>query len=118
MLTALAWVGRIFSPAVASLTPGISPRLIMALAGALVILVAVGAPAGAVYIHMHGKQREAVSVERVACDLRISQGEAESATILAGIMATIQEDDGDEPENAAAERKLCKRSKLCRENGR
>jgi hypothetical protein len=68
MFTLLSWLGRFSWPLVGFLLPGMSPRLVMWLAGCLAVLVAVGGPAGAVWIHMRGVVREVRNTERLTRD--------------------------------------------------
>lgn len=113
MLTVLAWIGRIFSPAVAALTPGISPKLIMAMATVLAVLVAVGGPAGAVYIHMHAKQSAAEARINAEWKAKIAQSTAEwTAFISEAVQAVAAEPEP--PSDRKELEKLCASSKLCR----
>lgn len=118
ILTALSWLGRLSWPVLGSLLPGMSPRLMMVLAGALAALVVIGGPAGAVWLHMHGKQREAVNLADARCEYRISESARASETRLAELLGTIKasEDTAAEPKTKAEEIAACKKSKLCREN--
>lgn len=113
MIAALSWLGRLSLPVVTSLVPGLSPRLLMILAGFLAVLVAVGGPAGAVWLHMHGVKREAINLANASCELRIAESVAQSAQILAGILSQIPEDDED---GTAAE--ICKRDRFCKAGGK
>lgn len=114
MWTVLAFVGRWAWPAVGALIPGISPKLIMPLAAALAVLVAVGGPAGAVWLHMHGARVEAVRGANAACELRIADGARISAESLSHLLDTINKLEADEPKTPAEEKALCAKSKLCR----
>lgn len=106
----LAW------PVIGALVPGINPKVMMVLAGILAAVIVVGGPAGAVWIHMHGAKREAVTTANAACELRIAQSTAASAQALADILASVKEDEP-APKTKAEASAACKRSKLCRENG-
>jgi hypothetical protein len=88
----------------------------MVLAGFLAVLVAIGGPAGAVWLHMHGVKREAVRLANASCELRIAESAAESAKRLAGILQKIKEDDDGDDGKTAAE--LCKGSPFCRDRGK
>lgn len=117
MLTALSFLGRLAWPVLGSLVPGMSPRLVMYLAGLLAVLVAVGGPAGAVWLHMHGARGEAVAAANSACELRISEGARASAESLSHLLDIINkgEETAVEPASKADELALCKRSKQCLE---
>src|SRR6185312_7954633 len=100
-------------PLVATWLPGFNPRLLMWLAGSMAVLVAVGGPAGAVWLHMHGARNEAIKGAKAACELRISEGARASAQALAELLATIsRDDDGDAGKTADA---MCKGSPFCRD---
>jgi hypothetical protein len=120
ILTALSWLGGLSWPVLGSLLPGLSPKLMMALAAMLVALVVVGGPAGAVWLHMHGKQREAVNVANMHCELRIAESARVSAAKLTQLLDTIKtgEDAAEDPKSKAEELAACKKSKLCRENAK
>jgi hypothetical protein len=120
MLTVLAFIGRWAWPAIGALIPGISPKLIMPLAAILAVLVAVGGPAGLVWLHMHGAKAEAVRGANSACELRIADGARISAESLSHLLDTIKrgEEAAVEPKTKAEEVAACKRSKLCREHAK
>lgn len=119
MLTIFAWLGRLSWPLIGSLVPGINPKLVMWLAGALAVLVAVGGPAGAVWLHMNGARGEAVKTANARCELRMADGARISAESLSRVLGVIKagEEAAPEPRTKAEERTLCRKSKLCRENG-
>ena len=120
MLAALSWLGRLSWPLIGSLAPGISPRLAMNLATVMAVLAAVGGPAGAVWLHMHGARSEAVKTANAKCELRIADGARISAESLTYVLGVIKagEEAASEPKTKAEERALCRKSKLCRENGK
>lgn len=120
MLTALAWIGRLAWPVIGAVIPGISPKLIVPLAVALAVLVAVGGPAGAVWLHMHGARGEAVRTANAKCELRIADGARISAESLSHVLATIKlgDDSAVEPKTKTEELKACRASKLCREHAK
>jgi hypothetical protein len=120
MFTLLSWAGRLVWPVLGSLLPGMSPTLMMALAGTLFALVVVGGPAGATWLYMHGKQREAINLAGAACELRISESARASAARLTHVLDTIKtsEETAVEPRSKAEEVAACRKSKLCRENAK
>jgi hypothetical protein len=120
MFTVLSWLGRLSWPVLGSLLPGMSPALMMALAGSLVALVAVAGPAAAVWLHMHGKQREAVALADARCEIRIAESARVSAAKLTQLLDTIKtgEDAAEEPKSRAEELAACRKSRLCREHAK
>ncbi len=101
MLSFLAVLGRAAAPFLLSLAPGISPRFVMVFAALLAILVAVGAPAGGVWLHMRGERKVAVVEERKACELSKEESARVSAETMAHLLDQIakheEEDDGRTP---------------------
>jgi hypothetical protein len=120
MFTLFSWAGRLAWPLLGSLLPGMSPKLMMVLASMLAALVVVGGPAGAVWLHMHGKQREAVNLSNMQCELRIAESARASAARLTQVLDTIKtgEETAEEPNSKAEEVAACRKSKLCRENAK
>lgn len=114
MLTLFAWLGRAAWPLLGSLVPGISPRLVMVALGALAVLVVVGGPAGAVWLHMNGKAKGMKVAADMACEFRISTQRTEAAESMAHLLGIINSLPVDEPKTDAEEAALCKKSKLCR----
>jgi hypothetical protein len=115
MLTALSWLGRFSWPVLGSLLPGMSPALMMALAGVLAALVAIGGPAGAVWLHMHGVVREARNTERNARDLYwIAKLNEENEIHEKRIAEAGRADEPDLPVSRAERMRECSRSPTCR----
>lgn len=115
ILTALSWLGRLSWPVLGSLLPGMSPTLMMALGGALAALVAVGGPAGAVWLHMHGVVREARNTERNARDLYwIAKLHEENEIHEKRIAEANKADEPDLPVDRAERLRLCSASATCR----
>lgn len=115
MFTLLSWAGRLAWPVLGSLLPGMSPRLIMGLAGLLAVLVVVGGPAGAVWLHMHGVVREARNTERNARDLYwIAKLNEENEIHEKRIAEANKADEPDLPADRAERVRLCSRSATCR----
>lgn len=73
MLTALSWLGRISWPVLGTLTPAVSPRLLLVLLGFFAALVIVGGPAGAVWLHMHADKREAMDALNLKWELKVTE---------------------------------------------
>lgn len=116
IFTALSWLGRLAWPVLGSLLPGMSPRLMMVLAGMLVALVVVGGPAGAVWLHMHGVVREARNTERNARDLYwIAKLNEENEIHEKRIAEANKADEPDLPADRAERVRLCSRSATCRD---
>lgn len=117
MLTIVSWIGWLASPVLSAVVPGISPKFIMWAACALAALVLLSAPAGAVWIHMHGEVKAARADERAAGEVRIAEDRAASAESLSHLLGTIKtgEETAVEPVSKADELALCKKSRQCLE---
>ena len=63
--TVLAGAGGFLAPLTALFSPVSHPKLVIGLLITLLAVLIIGAPAGAVYLHMRGE----VKAERLACDL-------------------------------------------------
>jgi hypothetical protein len=115
MWIALSWLGRLSWPVLGSLLPGISPKLMMVLAGFLAVLVAIGGPAGAVWLHMHGVVREARNTERNARDLYwIAKLNEENEIHEKRIAEANRTDEPDLPADRAERVRVCASSPTCR----
>lgn len=90
------------------------PKVSMGIIVALIALVTVGAPAGAVWMYMRGARGEAVKAEKTACELRIAEGARLSAETMSSLIDRIRKDETPEPATDAEEAALCAKSKLCR----
>jgi hypothetical protein len=113
--TPLAALGRLAWPVLGSLLPGLSPRLMMGLAGVLVALVVVGGPAGTVWLHMHGVVRDARNTERNARDLYwIAKLNEENEIHEKRIAEARKDDEPDLPADRAERLRLCAASATCR----
>jgi hypothetical protein len=110
MWTLLGLAGRLASPLLA-FVPGFNPRALMLAAGFLVLLVAIGGPAGAVWLHMRGEVKAAATAEKTVCELATAESEAVSARLLVDLLATIEAGEEDETETAA---KACERDRFCK----
>lgn len=112
MLTLLAMIGRAAAPFLLSLVPGMSPKLVMYGAAAFAVLVAIGGPAGAVWLKMRAERTAAVAVERSACELSKAEDARNAALTMADLLDRIakheEEDDGKTP----AEK--CRADPFCR----
>ncbi len=111
-------IGWIAWPAIKWTMPSIGPKATLALIGVALAVVLIGAPAGAVWLHMHGVKREAVNVANAGCELRLSKNTAASAEAMADLLVSIKaaEDAAVEPKTKAEEIAACRKSKLCREH--
>lgn len=114
MLTFLALAGRLVSPLLA-FVPGLSPRLLMVLAGLFAALVVIGGPAGAVWLQMRGERATAVAVERQACELSKAEDARVSAETLAHLLDRIAKSEEEETGTPAD---LCKRDPFCKSEGK
>jgi uncharacterized membrane protein len=119
--TPLAVLGRLAWPVLGSLLPGLSPRLMMVLAGVLVVLVAIGGPAGVVWLSMRGELNRAVAAAAQARDLHwqteITKANQTHAQALA---AARQAADAvaATPDDRAERLLICRQSPTCRDRGR
>jgi hypothetical protein len=117
MLTALSWLGRLAWPLLGSLVPGLSPALMLMLAGALAALVIIGGPAGIVWLSMRG----AVTEARQARDLHW-QTEITNANRLHDQKLDAARHAADTvlgtPDDRAGRLRVCQSSPTCRDRGR
>lgn len=115
MLAALSVVGRLAWPFIGSLVPGLSPKAVMWFAGAFAVLVAIGGPAGAVWLKMRSERSAAVSLERAACDLSKAEDARISAVTMSDLLDRIakaeEDDDGRTPAEKCKADVFCKRGK-------
>lgn len=108
---------RLLAGAIGVAVPGLAPTAIVALAGFLAALVGIGGPAGAVWLHMHGKVNAARLTEKAACEVSIAEGAAASAESLSHLLGTIKAaEDAERPLTPAAEKAACAKSRLCRKD--
>ena len=119
--TLLSWLGRLAWPVLGSLLPGLSPRLMLGLAAALAVLVAIGGPAGMVWLSMRGELSRAVTAAAQARDLHwqteIMKANQTHAQALA---AARQAADAvaATPDDRAERLLICRQSPTCRDRGR
>ena len=117
----LAVLGRLAWPVLGSLLPGLSPRLMLVLAGVLALLVAIGGPAGVVWLSMRGELSRAVVAAAQARDLHwqteIMKANQTHAQALA---AAHQAADAvaPTPDDRAERLLICRQSPTCRDRGR
>ena len=113
----LSWIGRFAWPWLKGLVPWGGPKTTMALTIGLLILVAVGGPVGAMWLHMRGSVR----VCEETCDLRWKTKLADSErkhnetvdeAVEAGRSVPVT------PRDRAQRLQLCRESPTCRENRR
>jgi hypothetical protein len=121
MFTLLSWLGRLAWPVLGSLLPGLSPRLMMVLAAALVVLVAIGGPAGMVWLSMRGELSRAVTAAAQARDLHW-QTEITKANQTHAQLLTAARQAADAvaatPDDRAERLLICRQSPTCRDRGR
>jgi hypothetical protein len=119
--TPLAALGRLAWPVLGSLLPGLSPRLMLGLAAALTVVVAIGGPAGVVWLSMRGELSRAVVAAAQARDLHwqteIMKANQTHAQALA---AARQAADAvaATPDDRAERMRVCRQSPTCRDRGR
>jgi hypothetical protein len=116
-LTVLSWLGRLAWPLLGSLLPGLSPTLMIGLAAALAALVAIGGPAGAVWLHMRGE----VTAERQARDLHwrneLTKANETHAKLLTAARQAAETVPAT-PDDRALRMRVCEQSPTCRERRR
>ena len=119
--TPLAVLGRLAWPVLGSLLPGLSPRLMMVLAGVLALLVAIGGPAGVVWLSMRGELSRAVTAAAQARDLHW-QTEITKANQTHAQLLTAARQAADAvaatPDDRAERLLICRQSPTCRDRGR
>ncbi len=115
--TALAALGRLLWPAIGAVAPVAGPKLTVALIGLLLAVVAIGAPAGAVWLSM----RSAVNAERQARDLHwqteITKANQTHAEKLEAARKAAEAVAGT-PADHAERVRVCRQSPTCRDRGR
>lgn len=117
MFTLLSWAGRLAWPVLGSLLPGMSPRLIMVLAGVLAALVIAVGPAGLVWLSARGEIKAATDARDLHWQTEISKAnEAHAEAIVAAHKAA--ETVAATPDDRAERLRVCKQSPSCRERGR
>jgi hypothetical protein len=119
--TPLALLGRLAWPVLGSLLPGLSPRLMMVLATALALLVAIGGPAGVVWLSMRGELSRAVVAAAQARDLHwqteiMKANETHAQTLAAARQAA--DAVAATPDDRAGRMLICRQSPTCRDRGR
>jgi hypothetical protein len=117
MLTLLSWAGRLSWPVLGSLLPGMSPKLMMVLAGLLVALVVIGGPAGVVWLSARGEIKAAAQARDLHWQTEITkanQAHAEALVAAHKAAETVPATPDDRTERL----RLCKQSPSCRERGR
>jgi hypothetical protein len=119
--TSLAALDRLAWPVLGSLLPGLSPRLMMVLAGALVALVAIGGPAGVVWFTMRGELHRAVAAAAQARDLHWQTEITKANETHAQALITARQAADTvaaTPDDRAERMLICRQSPTCRDRGR
>jgi hypothetical protein len=119
--TILAGLGRLLAPAIGGLAPAASPKLIIALLTLLLALVAIGAPAGAVWLHLRGERTTAVEAAKVERDAHwqseiTKANKAHEQNLEAARRAADRV--GGTPADRAERLRLCQQSPTCRDRAR
>ena len=117
LLEIAAWLGRAFWPLLRGLVPWSGPKLTLALIFALGAVIAIGAPAGYVWLTMRG---EVKACERT-CDLRwetkiLRETQANDEEIDAAVEAGRSVPAT--PADRAERMRVCRQSPTCRDNRR
>ena len=119
--TILAAVGRLLWPAIGALVPGISPRLIIALLILLLAVVAIGAPAGTVWLHMRNARIAAVDAAKTARDTHwqteLTKANLTHAQKLEAARRAAELVAGT-PDDRAERLRVCQQSPTCRDRRR
>ncbi|HEU4345787.1 MAG TPA: hypothetical protein VFU31_29915 [Candidatus Binatia bacterium] len=90
MIAFLSWVGQAVWPVV-GLVPWGGPKFGLVLAALLAGVVAIGAPAGAVWLNMRGEVKVAVAQCQSACTLKIANMETAAERTIADILSSVNE---------------------------
>lgn len=112
----LAPLGAIVWPLLRWLAPAIPAKGLLYLIAALAAVVAIGAPAGAVWLKMRGERSAAVSLERAACELSKAEDARVSAETLSHLLDRIAKAEDDDEGKTA--KQLCAGSPFCRDRGK
>lgn len=88
MIAFLSWVGQAVWPLV-GLVPWGGPKFGLVLAALLAGVVAIGAPAGAVWLNMRGEVKVAVAQCKSSCTLRLSRMETAAERTIADILSSV-----------------------------
>jgi hypothetical protein len=117
MFTLFAFFGRAAAPFLLSLVPGFSPKLVMYGAAVFAVLMAIGAPAGAVWLHMRGEVKKAEVARDLHWTLELQKANKSHDEKLA---AALQAAEAEQPISADRAERLrqCKGSSTCRDRRR
>lgn len=116
MLTFLALAGRLASPLLA-FVPGFNPKAMMWFAGFFALLVVIGGPAGAVWIHMRGEVKTAEIARDLHWTTELQKAKAAHENRIAEALDAARTTPA-LPDTAAGLDELCRKSKTCRDNHR
>lgn len=121
MWTILAIAGRWLWPAIAGLAPEVTPKLTIALLALLLAVVAIGAPAGAVWLHMRAERTAAVEAAKVGRDAHwqseITKANQTHAEKLEAARRAAEAVSGT-PADRAERLLICQQSPTCRDRRR
>jgi hypothetical protein len=101
----LGLIGKLTNAALGWAVPGLSASALYIVAGVL----AIGIPSAFAWHKGAEGKAAAIVAERAACEISKAEGIAASSKALAEILATIEDDDGNQ---TAAE--ACKRDRFCK----
>jgi hypothetical protein len=100
---------------IVGLVPWAGPRTMLAMLYLCLAVMAIGGPAGAVWIHMHAKINSAVEMRDAEWKLKLSEAEASYDQLVA--RALQEAAAADIPDNDDDVKRLCKQHpKSCRDS--
>jgi hypothetical protein len=117
MWAILAGLGRLLWPAIGAVAPAVSPKLTVVALILLLTVIAISAPAGAVWLHMRGVRDQAVAARDLHWTSELAKANETHAKTLAAarqaakaVVAT--------PADRAERLLICQQSPTCREERR
>ena len=116
-LTILASLGRLLWPVVGAVAPAVTPKLTMALLILLLTVVAIGAPAGAVWLHMRGVRDLAVAARDLHWTTELTKANDTHAKTLAAARKAAETVPAT-PDDHAERLRVCQQSATCRDRRR
>ncbi len=115
----IALIGRLAWPVIKWTMPSIPPKLVMALIGAGLAIILMGAPALGVYIHMRGEVRQAALLRDAEWRDHLTKAEQAHDFDVADAVATAEsvvlEDDAAERRGADHAARLLAADPRCRD---
>ena len=116
MIAFLSWVGQAVWPLVAGLMPWGGAKFGLVIAALLAGVIAIGAPAGAVWLNMRGEVKVAVSQCRASCAAQVTNAELAAQRAIADVLNEVA--GTETPQTSADVERFCREQPtLCRDGG-